>query len=91
MEAISASETPVEFQLTAQRSIQEDVNLRHHRCENLRSYIRLCVMENIYTILIFLKVFENCTPLQSEKYFSGGPQRASLLQYYYQEGLIGTW
>jgi hypothetical protein len=38
MEAISPSETPVDYQRTTRRYIPEDGTLHNHRCENLRSY-----------------------------------------------------
>jgi hypothetical protein len=45
MEAISSSETSVEFQRTTRRHIPEDATLQNHGCENLKSY-------NIYFFLI---------------------------------------
>jgi hypothetical protein len=39
MEAISSSETSVDFQRTTRRYIPEDRILHNHRCENFKSYI----------------------------------------------------
>jgi hypothetical protein len=41
METTSSSETSVEFQRTTRRYIPEGSTLHKHRCENLKSYIRV--------------------------------------------------
>jgi hypothetical protein len=41
MEAISSSETSVDFEQITRRYIPEDSTLHNHRCDNLKSYFQL--------------------------------------------------
>jgi hypothetical protein len=41
MEARCSSETSVDFQRTTRRYVAQDIILHNHRCENLKSYIKL--------------------------------------------------
>jgi hypothetical protein len=41
MEAICFSETAVETRRTTRRHIPEDYTLHNHRCENLKSYMKI--------------------------------------------------
>jgi hypothetical protein len=53
MEAIYFSETSVATQQTTRRHIPEDDTLRHHRCENLKSYTKNCLVFDANLILYF--------------------------------------
>jgi hypothetical protein len=46
MEAVSSSETSVDFQPTTQCYITEDNTLHNHRCENLKSCKKHSLMES---------------------------------------------
>jgi hypothetical protein len=47
MEAIRSSETSGATQRTTRRHIPEDDTLHNHRCENLKSYIKIHLYKTI--------------------------------------------